>query len=469
MALALVTEAPDLPGIYTRISSDDDSRIKQLGVKRQEKGCRGLVEALDWTLVDVYCDNNRTASKADVERPEFNRMLADLKSGRINRVVVLAQDRLCRRPDELETTMRLLRSRGITEIHTVTDGIVNIGTTTGRTMARVKGVFDIAYAEYISEKVSQKKDELAERGLPAGGGTRPFGYEADRMTVVPAEAKLIKEAARRVLAGESMYSVCADWTARGVRTVTGAEWLPNVLRGVLSAPRIAGLREHRGEIVGAAAWDPILDRETWESLRAVFATRTDRKAKGRPKALLTGVLHCGRCGAQMFHGTNNGKHAYACRKEPGRVGCGRLAVIAEPLESIIVEAVLHALDTPRLAAAVVDHDPAKPDIAALEARRDELAEMWAAGELSRSQLNAATKTINAQIDAARAVVADTVVKSAALPYLERPGLLRKSWSKLDLEQRRAILAAVVEVTIQPATKHGSHDFDPERIELRWQV
>jgi DNA invertase Pin-like site-specific DNA recombinase len=476
MTSATVATEPVRAAIYARISSDDDHKVKELGVKRQEDACRALVAARGWDLAGVYVDNNRSASKAKTERPEFDRLLADLAAGRVDRVVVLAQDRLVRKPDELELTMRLLRSRGIDGIDTVTDGHVNIGTTTGRTMARVKGVFDIAYAEYIGDKVREKKAELAARGLPAGGGTRPYGFQSDRVTVNKDEAKLIREAARRLLKGEALYSICTDWNERGVPTVTGRPWLPNVLRGTLTAPRVAGLRAHRGDVVGEAVWPAILDRATWEQVRILaavptYATTPSRKRKGLAPRLLTGLLMCGRCGKPMYAGTNNGKRAYACRKAHGFDGCGTVAVVAEPVEEIVVEEVLAVADTPDLGRTVTEAaGKSTPDMAGLEGRLVELAQMWAAGEISRPAYMAAQKVIDDQLAEARGRMGELAAVSAVSPYMDKPGLLRRRWGKLTDDQRRTILAAVIDnITIAPVLVRGRHSFDPDRVHTTWKV
>jgi site-specific DNA recombinase len=456
--------------IYTRISSDDDKRIKELGVQRQEEACRALVTARGWAPAGVFVDNNRSASKAKTDRPAFDRLLVDLAEGKIDRVVVLAQDRLVRKPDELELTMRLLRSCGIDGIDTVTDGHVNIGTTTGRTMARVKGVFDIAYAEYIGDKVREKKDELAAKGLPAGGGSRPFGYESDRVTLCEPESALITEAADRLLGGDTIYGICADWQARGLSTVSGRPWLPNVLRGILTAPRVAGLRQHRGEVVGEAAWPAILDRETWEKVRALAAAPS-RRRKGRPPRLLTGLLVCGRCGSSMLAGNNNGKRAYACRRAPGFEGCGKLAVIAGPVEELVVESVLTAVDTPKLAEAVREQaGTTNPDLTALEARLADLAAMYAAGDMTKAEWLSARKVLDERLAAARADLQQQAAVAAMSPFLKKPGLLRSCWPELSDEQRREVLGVVVDhVTIAPAEVRGRHAFDPDRVNITWKV
>ena len=67
----------------------------------------------------------------------------------------------------------------------------------------------------------------------SGGGTRPFGFEADRRTIRPEEAEIIRDCARRVLAGDSLRSLCIELNERGVPTVTGSKWSSQTLRRML--------------------------------------------------------------------------------------------------------------------------------------------------------------------------------------------------------------------------------------------
>ena len=120
-------------GIYTRISSDDSSDLRGLGVKRQEQACREFAGEHGWEIGDVYEDNNISASsRADVFRPEYDRMLIDLACGRIDRILVLGQDRLLRRPEQLETLFRIHRNLDIPTIECVTGPQIDMITSTGR-------------------------------------------------------------------------------------------------------------------------------------------------------------------------------------------------------------------------------------------------------------------------------------------------------------------------------------------------
>ena len=109
------------------------------------------------------------------------------------------------------------------------------------------------------------------------------------------EAELIREAARRLLNGESVYGILADWERYGIRSPNGNLWLATSFRNMLTSPRIAGLRVHQGEVVGPATWAAILDRGTWEAVRTIFADRSGRRRLGRGRTFLLtgGVARCG--------------------------------------------------------------------------------------------------------------------------------------------------------------------------------
>lgn len=94
---------------------------------------------------------------------------------------------------------------------------------------------------------------------PAGeqGGPRAYGYAPDRITVIGAEADVIRECARRVLAGESQSSVCNDLNGRAI-TTAAKPWRTSALKDTLIAARISGRREYHGDITAGQAWPRII-------------------------------------------------------------------------------------------------------------------------------------------------------------------------------------------------------------------
>jgi Recombinase len=125
----------------------------------------------------------------------------------------------------------------------------------------------------------------------------------------PAEKELIEETATRVLRGESLRSIAMDWNERGVKTVGGGTWQGSMIRRVLMSPRIADLKEHRGEIVGKATWPAIIDRATHDRLVGLLGDESRRPANyGRPRVHpLAGLLTAGPAADPWSRTSNPGR------------------------------------------------------------------------------------------------------------------------------------------------------------------
>ena len=117
------------------------------------------------------------------------------------------------------------------------------------------------------------------------------------MTIRESEADEIRRVAKAVIAGQSLRSLALELNERGVKTVKGSRWVSNYLSKMLKRPRLAGLREHQAKVIGTACWPAILDRETWEAVKAILddpGRRSGGSGRGpSPTALGTGLCRCG--------------------------------------------------------------------------------------------------------------------------------------------------------------------------------
>jgi DNA invertase Pin-like site-specific DNA recombinase len=414
----------------------------------------------------VYCDNNVSASSHRCSRrPEFEQLLEDLRAGQFERVVVLAQDRLVRRPEQLEDILRLLSTANELGVECVLGGPLDAVTSSGRIQARIKVVFDAAYTDFVSERVRLRKRDLAERGLPPGGGARPFGYCRGGMVIEPSEARLIQEAAARVLAGATLYSICEDWNRRGIHSAQGLTWRSGVLRKMLESPRLAGLREYHGEIIGLASWPAVLDQRTHAMLRAVFSDK-DRRHGGRPPIqihLLSGIARCGRCERTLLSNVINQTRYYVCRKLPSRGGCGRLGIQAEPVEEHVVATLFQALEgrrAPMLATPVPEAQRLAADRAALE---DLALRYFVERDLTCLEYSTARAALLARIR-------DTE-QELELHSVQAQGKIksRGEWQQLATELQRSYLRQhVADVVVQPALR-GRAYVDLARVKINLRI
>jgi DNA invertase Pin-like site-specific DNA recombinase len=455
----------------------------RLGVKRQEKECRELATRLGWEVADVYKDNDQSAYSGK-PRKSYRRLLDDVRVGAVQAVVAWHPDRLYRHPKDLEEFITVVEQAGCA-VQTVQAGNMDLSQPSGRAVARTLGAWGRYESEHKAERVKSKHRQLAEAGEDAGNG-RPFGYEPDRRTVRPVEAALVREAANRVLAGEALRSVCRDWSTRGIKSATGRPWSIKVFRGMLLSARISGRRErgtlangHRppvGEIVATAVWPGIISPEQSDRLRAVLTDPT-RRLNGHPtKYLLTGgIAVCGLCGAPMVARPKQnwrGKGepsipSLVCAAGPGFKGCGGIRIAAGPLDALVSEAVLQAVDSGALAKALRgtgEDRKAVAELAHVEQKLADLAEDEASDRITRVEWEAKRKTLAARQTTLRRRV-ETAQRKVGLDGLPDP--LRAAWPTLALHQRRAVVSALMEAVVVGRGVRGLSRFDERRVSLRW--
>jgi site-specific DNA recombinase len=478
--------------IYVRISQDRTGA--GMKTKRQEKLCREWLaeHRKGWDVVDVYSDNDVSAS-SNKPRPEYVRMLADIKSGKIDAVVCWHVDRLTRKPAELEVIISLAEQHGL-QLGTVT-GEVDLSTPTGRLVARIIGAAARQEVEHKAERQRAASDEAARAGKPWFGGPRPFGYISDRVTTQGDEAELIRLAAKRVLAGETLMSIVRDWNDSGVKTVKGGRWSSQAVRQILTSARISGRREvgrvggRYGEIVADDCWEAIVDVETSDKLRRLFASPERRRESGvtDSRYLLSGIVSCGICGNAMVSGKHqNGTPTYRCFQSnagtnPATPVCGRLTIMGPNTDAHVEELVIEFLSQPRSSllkrfAARADESVDATQMRTLtkQITRDEqeLIDLMTdrqEGTISRAEWAAAREIVDARLRSNRAELS-RATKTNALTLIEDADDVRARWDELNLSQRRALLRDLfTTIRVEPSATRGGRRFDTDRIQPEWKL
>jgi site-specific DNA recombinase len=240
--------------IYARISADVEG--KSLGVQRQLEDCRKLAADRGWPVGAEYVDNDVSAFSGKPRR-QYARMLAELESGDRDAVIVYNLDRLHRRPAELEKFVAVCERVGVSQVATVTADI-DLGNDDGLFMARIFAAFAAKESGRKSARIRRKLLQNAEAGLPHGS-VRPFGYEDDKITLRESERAVVREMVDRYLAGQSIKSVTVWLSDSGVAPAVATSWQTSAVRQILCSGRIAGLREHRGQVLATAQTRP----RTW--------------------------------------------------------------------------------------------------------------------------------------------------------------------------------------------------------------
>jgi hypothetical protein len=346
----------------------------------------------------------------------------------------------------------------------------------GLFLARILGAVARKESDDKSRRIKRKHEELAAAGQPAGGGTRPFGYEPGGRVVREEEAQVIRDCARRFLAGESLRSLCADLNERGVVTSTGKRWATTSLRRVLGSGRISGQREHHGEIVARADWPAIISPKQTATIRAILSDPARRTNHTARSYLLTQLLRCGQCGERMVARPRaGGQRRYICAKGPNYSGCGKTFVVADDLEQLISDAVLYRLDSPELEAAIKGRplddagEAAQQAADAAEAKLAELAAAYANDEITMAEWRVARGPIEQRRSASRKALARSAGAAALDGHIGQGSQLRETWPNLPLTRQTAIVAAVLDHAVIGPGQRGLNRFDPSRVTPVWRT
>ena len=448
--------------IYCRVSKDDAGDL--LAVTRQEQDCRKFCDARGWPVARVYTDDDVSAYNRRAVRPQYQQMLKDIANHRVDAVVVWALDRLHRQPRELESFLDTCEAAGLTNMACV-GGDVNLSTNEGQFMARVMGAMDAKSSADTSRRIRRKVVEMAEAGKP--WGRRLFGYNQDSSINV-AEAEALREMVAGALAGKSLRGIGKWLTEAGIPTSQGNPvWTASTVHYVLRNPGITGLRTHRGVVVGEGAWEAIVDRETWNQLKAAL-NRPDRRAVTTPRVrLLSSLCFCGRCGHTLSYGA---KKVLVCSAAAPGTGCGRLGIAIPRVENYVQDTFLKAVPdlVPRVSQEENDLPYDGDDPTEIEAQLRELAAMWGSGELTREEWMAARTRLQRRMTAANsALVAHQKSKSFndAVPDAMT---VAAAWPLMTEVEKHTVLGAFIDkIVIEPGTKGCK--FNPQRIQIRWKA
>lgn len=297
----------------------------------------------------VFADHRRSVWNSGGVRPEWNRLLTAVRSGRVPAVVVVKPAMLVRhRAADAVELLIAAQEHGV-DLYSMGDSL-DLADPRGREQALSQARHHAGKAASLSKTVQKLRRQTADDGRPHGGGRRAYGYGPGMNPLIPEEAQTVREIYARYLAGDSLRAIAADLNARDIPTVTGAKWTTGGVSRILVAPRYAGLRVFQGGVesidgLRRAVWEPCVGIEDWQRAQA---ERTARNAVSdrRPRAdyLLTGLVVCERCRDHMVGSIVGDYRMYACpsKNKPLPDRCNR-HIGAKSLEDYVQQAAVEVL------------------------------------------------------------------------------------------------------------------------------
>ncbi|SEL11740.1 recombinase family protein [Ruminococcus albus] len=272
--------------LYIRVSTDAQFE-EGYSVDAQKEKLAQYCKLKDIENYEFYIDGGWSGS--NIDRPEIKRLITDIKSGKIDAVVVYKLDRLSRSQKD---TVFLLEDVFIPNGCAFISLNENFDTSTpyGKAMIGILSVFAQLERENIRERTRMGMYERVKSGLWMGGGRVPFGYDYDREknTLVPNEkAEQVRQIFQLYLQGYSTTQLAGMFDVSGNQHISA----------ILDRETYLGRIRFRGEVV-ESCHEAIIDEETWRRVREERRRRSRGQA-GNTSYLLTGLLVCGKCGAKM--------------------------------------------------------------------------------------------------------------------------------------------------------------------------
>lgn len=442
-------------GIYARISKDRQGT--RLGVDRQIEDCEQLAATRGWTVAQTYVDNDVSATSLK-PRPQYQQMLRDIEAGAVQALVVWSLDRLYRRPLDLEGLIPLVERHGVA-LATV-GGDVDLSTRGGLLHARIMGAVAADEVRAKSDRVKRQQRQAAEQGRWLGG-TRPFGFEADGLTLRHDEAEVTRNAARDVLAGVSLAEVFRGMNAAGVTTTRGLPWGYTQLRQMLLRPRNAGIITHEGVEVARLPGDPILSEDVWAAVCEVLRDprrRTSQSNTGR--WLLAGLARCGAdgCGQTVKSATvaasrNTGRTRPVYRCRTGGHFARAADLCDEQVHALMVQWLADPERLRELVPAAGREDSSedlRSEAAALRRRRAALADNLDVDEVTMARRD---RALRERLEALESQLTARAHGATVADLLAAPDVAA-AWAATPLARQRAVIHQLMTVTILPSGRLG---------------
>ena len=347
-------------GLYTRVSTEDQAQVKDGSLDTQmdllERHVQLKTESTNeaWPVVVRYREEGRSGSNTN--RPEFQRLLSDVREGKIDVVLCTKFDRISRSVRDFLDFQEDLKDAGV--------AFVSIGeqwdTTTPMGEFALLLFLGVAQLErkQISARTREKAQWRAEKGLKNGG--QILGYDVDHGNpgvpiVNESEKQLVLLIFETYVKVKGLRRTAEElnrkgyWTksyvSRRGKSCGGRLFNDMAIRRIIANPFYVGKVRHKDKLY-KGQHEPIVSPESFEKAQRILSANGGKRSRPQECYLFTldGLVRCGSCGSYMtpYFTYNNQKKLYAyysCtnRNHRGPDACSMANVPAEPLEQVIAE------------------------------------------------------------------------------------------------------------------------------------
>lgn len=226
-------------GIYCRVSTNDTEQLKSLSAQVSAL-TRLVASTTQWLLVDVYMDI--ASSKTGSSRREFNRMLEDCQSNKLEIIITKSISRFGRDTVETLEALRVMKDSGVRVIFEQED--LDTADTDSELMIAIVESFAQAENESRSDNIKWGLKQRAASGTSKLYDRKCYGYDHDengRLIINEGEAVTVRKIFKWYLEGKSVLGIMKELEQQDIPSPTGKEkWPKRTIDVLLSNEKYIG-------------------------------------------------------------------------------------------------------------------------------------------------------------------------------------------------------------------------------------
>lgn len=317
---------------YARVSSSSEDQLNSFAAQNQYY-TKLISGNSNWHMVDIYADEGVTGTSSLI-RADFQRMLADCRRGKIDRILVKSLSRFARNTKECLESIRELKGLGVS-VYFEKESI-DTAKMTGEMLTAIYASFAQSESESISSNMRWSYQKRMQSGQFITCKA-PFGYRLkDGMLAIEEnEATIVRTIFSQFLSGKSTGEIAEHITSLGIPTRDGTPyWQHTSICYILQNEKYVGdallqknystdtlpVREkinhgEKDQYYIAESHPAIIDRATFEKTQELYQTRAT-KIRNKPKHhfTFTKKIVCGDCGTYFQRKIIRTNSYWICRK-----------------------------------------------------------------------------------------------------------------------------------------------------------
>ena len=318
---------------YARVSSDSEDQVNSY-IAQVDFYTKYISSKTEWDMVDIYADEGLTGMESQ-KRDDFNRMMADCRAGKIDRILVKSISRFARNTKEYIQFMRELLRLGIS-IYFEKENI-DTGKMTSEQVADLYGAFAQMESTNHSNNMRISNRIRMEKGIFTPP-TAPYGYRLveRELETIPEEADVVRYIYKTYLNGQGVDDIAEELNDLGVTRGHGRDrWYPSTVHYILTNISYTGdmiwqktcatdtIPFHQVRNTGQrpkyfveGSHPAIVSREDFQKVQELMNCRKEQflsSAQLRPSAYSKHIV-CGECGSVFRRKETRGKVYWVCRR-----------------------------------------------------------------------------------------------------------------------------------------------------------